>query len=294
MFLGLAIGMVTWGIMAYSQPIQVIAHRGARSLAPENTLAAARRAWELGADAWEFDVRMTKDGELILLHDETLTRTTNAAEVFPDRSPWLVQDFTLAEIRCLDAGSWFLREDPFGTLASGELSWAEAEGYKGEKVPTLEEALQLTRELGLWVNVELKSPSSYLSPRDRELVEKTVALVRKFSLSDQVLISSFNHSLIGYLRKVAPEIRGALLVSSLPPDPLAYVQSMGAVGLNPRVSIYNPAQACVLKEAGIAVYVWTVNEPADLERLARDPCVAGIITDWPQRLLALLGRTKRG
>lgn len=286
--------MATWVTMANSQPIQVIAHRGARSLAPENTLAAARWAWKLGADAWEFDVRMTKDGELVLLHDETLTRTTNAAEIFPDRSPWLVQDFTLAEIRRLDAGSWFLREDPFGTLASGELRWEEAEGYKGEGVPTLEEALQLTQELGLWANIELKSSSFFLSPRDRELVEKTVALVRKFSLTDRVLISSFNHPLIGYLRRVAPEIRGALLVSSLPPNSLAYVRAMGAVGLNPRVSIYHLAQACALREAGIAVYVWTVNEPADLERLARDPCLAGIITDWPQRLLAVLGRTRRG
>ena len=104
-----------------SEPLRrlVIAHRGARSLAPENTLAAAQAALEMGADLWEFDIEVSRDGELVLLHDETLSRTTDAAARYPDRAPWRAADFTWEEIRALDAGSWFLREDPFGTLASG-------------------------------------------------------------------------------------------------------------------------------------------------------------------------------
>lgn len=288
------IGSLVLSFTAFPLPIQVIAHRGARSLAPENTLAAARVAWELGADAWELDIQMTKDGELVVLHDETLDRTTNVADLFPDRGPWRVQDFTLAEIRCLDAGSWFLRDDPFGTIASGEVAREEAEKYKGEPVPTLREALLLTRELGLWVNIELKSSLHILSHRDQEIVEKTVALVRELGLTDRVLISSFNHAMIGYLVKIAPELRGALLMNFLPSDPLAYARFFGAVGINPRITAYHHAQACALREAGLTVYVWTVNEPEDMARLAQDPCVTGIITDWPQRLLATLGRKGEG
>ncbi len=291
-FLGLAIAMVTVGTLGSSHPLQVIAHRGARSLAPENTLAAARKAWEAGADAWELDVWMTKDGELVLVHDETLARTTNAPEIFPDRSPWRVREFTLEEIRRLDAGSWFLRDDPFGTLATGDVNPSEAELYRGEKVPTLREALSLTRDLGLWVNIELKSSLFFLSSYEREVVEKTVALVREFALTDRVLISSFNHPMIAYLHAIAPEIRGAVLVSTMPQDPRRYAQSWGAVALNPKLTAYNSVQACMLKEAGLAVYVWTVNEPKDLERLVQDPCVAGIITDWPQVLSAMCGRAR--
>ncbi|MFN3346827.1 MAG: glycerophosphodiester phosphodiesterase, partial [Candidatus Bipolaricaulaceae bacterium] len=207
------LGSLGLGFAAFPSPIQVIAHRGARSLAPENTLAAARVAWELGADAWELDVQMTKDGELVVLHDETLVRTTNARDLFPERAPWLVRDFTLAEIRRLDAGSWFSRDDPFGTIANGEVTQEEAEKYRGERVPTLKEALLLTKELGFWANIELKSSSRILSPRDQEIVEKTVALVRELELTDRVLVSSFNHALIEHLGKNAPEVRGALLMN---------------------------------------------------------------------------------
>ena len=89
-----------------------LAHRGARSIAPENTLVAGRKAFEAGADMWEFDVQLTADKKPIVVHDRTLTRTTNVEEVFPDRSCYKVDDFTLAEIKQLDAGSWFVREDP--------------------------------------------------------------------------------------------------------------------------------------------------------------------------------------
>ncbi|HFD40915.1 MAG TPA: glycerophosphodiester phosphodiesterase, partial [Anaerolineae bacterium] len=89
-----------------------IAHRGARSLAPENTLVAARKALAVGADLWETDVAVTADGELILFHDDSLVRTTDAERRFPDRAPWTFTTFSLAEIRSLDAGSWFVETDP--------------------------------------------------------------------------------------------------------------------------------------------------------------------------------------
>ena len=97
-----------------------IAHRGARSLAPENTLAAAQKGLDTGADMWELDVGMTADGALFLIHDDTLERTSNAAQVFPQRAPWRVHEFTFDEIRQLDFGSWFVEQDPFGQIAAGK------------------------------------------------------------------------------------------------------------------------------------------------------------------------------
>lgn len=271
----------------------VIAHRGARSLAPENTLAAAKVAWRLGADGWELDVRMTKDGELILMHDETLSRTTNAPSLFPDRSPWLVSDFTLAEIKMLDAGSWFVEQDPYGTIASGEVSPEEASSFRGEKVPTLQEALAFTKELGFWVNIELKSRFSFiLSPQAKAMADRTVALVREMGLEKSVLISSFDPAIVQYLAKVAPDIPRALLVSSVPMDLVSYLQALGAEALNPRYDLVTESLLQSISAAGFKIYIWTVNAPEDLRRFSSDPRITGIITDWPQLLLSILGRKK--
>ncbi len=278
---------------ALRQEVLILAHRGARSLAPENTLAAAYAAWRVGADGWEFDVRLTADGQPVLIHDEALTRTTNARDVFPNRSPWRVDQFTLEEIRRLDAGSWFVQQDPYGTLTSGEVPAELAQTFVGEKVPTLHEALTLTRELDLFANIELKSSTFFLSPSDKLLVERVVDLIRELNMQDRVIVSSFNHEMIRYLKGLAPEIAGALLVLSWPGDPATYVHSRGAQAINPSLSAYTPQMAQKVHQAGLGVYVWTVNAPEDLTRLASDPYVTGIITDWPQRLGALLGRKPR-
>ncbi|MCP4367686.1 MAG: glycerophosphodiester phosphodiesterase, partial [Deltaproteobacteria bacterium] len=89
-----------------------IAHRGARSIAPENTLEAAQKAYDLGAHMWETDIQITKDEKLVLFHDNSLARTTDAESRFPDRHPCMFTSFTLDEIRSLDAGSWFVKADP--------------------------------------------------------------------------------------------------------------------------------------------------------------------------------------
>lgn len=271
--------------------VLVLAHRGARSVAPENTLAAARAAAELGADGWELDVRRTRDGQLVLVHDETLVRTTNAWEVFPDRSPWRVADFTLEEIRTLDAGSWFVREDPYGTIRGGEVPREAAEAFRGERVPTLREALLLSRELGLLVNIELKGvPFAPLSPERRATVEEVAALVRELGMAEAVLVSSFDHEMIRHLTAVAPEVPGALLTTFLPPSAVDYARGFRAAAVNPSVEAYTPEWGERFREAGLRVYVWTVNDPEAMSRLAADHSVTGIITDWPQRLRALVGR----
>ncbi len=143
--------------------VDIIAHRGARSLAPENTLAAARKAHQLGADLWETDVAVTADDQLVLMHDDAMTRTTNVAERFPERVPAAFSTYTLAEIRSLDAGSWFERDDPFGQVAAGAVDRQELAGYAGEKVPMLREAFELTLEMDWFLNLELKAQPS---PKD--------------------------------------------------------------------------------------------------------------------------------
>ena len=108
-------------LFEHLSPTLNIAHRGASSLAPENTLAAARKALDLGADMWELDVQMTADGELVILHDNTLKRTSNVETIFPVRRPWRVHQFNLNEIRQLDFGSWFEEQDPFGQVLFNDI-----------------------------------------------------------------------------------------------------------------------------------------------------------------------------
>ncbi|MGC9529251.1 MAG: glycerophosphodiester phosphodiesterase, partial [Candidatus Bipolaricaulaceae bacterium] len=272
----------------------VVAHRGGGALAPENTLAAARAAAAAGADGWEFDVQLTKDGEAILMHDESLARTTNARDVFPGRAPRRVEDFTLEEIKRLDAGSWFLARDPFGTLAGGQVPGELSTAFRGEPVPTLREALLATRELGLLADVELKGSLAAfaLSGRQRSLVQRTVAVIDELGMTDRVLVSSFAGEMIGYVKELAPTITAAPIVIFPPQDLRGYLDRLGADGVAVSTMGFSPQAAAALAEAGYQVYVWTVNDPAPLRRYAGLDGLAGIITDWPHRLVGIL--TARG
>ena len=133
-------------IMQSYRPL-VIAHRGFRGIAPENTLLAAQKGFDIGADMWELDVAASSDGILVVLHDNTLTRTTDAKTRFPSRSPWIIYDFTFDELKSLDAGSWYSKTDPFMQIAYGRVGSAELEACKDLRIPTLREALEWTRRL---------------------------------------------------------------------------------------------------------------------------------------------------
>jgi glycerophosphoryl diester phosphodiesterase len=175
-----------------------IAHRGARSLAPENTLAAAEAGRLAGADGWELDVGLTRDGALVVVHDATLERTSDARTRFPDRAPWRVMDFTLAELKGLDFGAWFLAADPFGQVAAGRV--ANPETLRGLAIPTLAEALEFTRDQGWTVNVELKDLDS--DPQGLTFPAQAVRLIQELDLVDRVLVSSFNHGYLVQVRKI--------------------------------------------------------------------------------------------
>ncbi len=269
---------------AYEPPI-IVAHRGARSVAPENTLLAAQRAFELGANQWELDVQVSADGELVVLHDGSLWRTSNAGQVYPLRLFWQVKNFSLAEIQTLDAGSWYLKKDPFGEIATGTISSEQQAEIAGEPFPTLREALELTKTKDWSVNIELKDVSK--TPGDAVIVEKTVALIEEMDMVDQVLISSFKHDYLVQVKALNPQIKTAALVGEME-DPLALLQSIGADAINPNYEkITDLGIIKTLRNAGYDVYVWTVNDPEIMMQFI-NAGVSGIITDYPQRMLEVL------
>lgn len=275
----------------YPSPL-VIAHRGARSTAPENTLLAAQKAFELDADLWELDVAMTYDEELVVIHDDTLKRTSNAAAVFPKRMPWDVRFFTLQELRTLDFGSWFITEDPFGTIKSGLVSVEDQEEMKAIQIPTLEEALVFTKNNHWRVNIEIKDLSG--TPGDAVVVEKVIALVEKLDMVQAVIISSFNHEYLSRSKKINPDISTGVLVNQQVNDPISLVQSLNAQAYNPGINkIGDLSKIQALREAGIEVYVWTVNDETTIRKLIKAG-VSGIFTDDPGLMKKILSEYDSG
>jgi len=257
----------------------VIAHRGARSLAPENTMLAARKALELGADLWETDISVSADGQLVLIHDDSLVRTTNVKKLYPDRDPWTVTTFTLSELRNLDAGSWFADTDPFGQIKSGKLSRVDQAACRGEKIPTLREALAFTQSAGWRVNLELKRlpPPMETFP----VVERVLGLIDELRIdAERLVISSFNHHWLRAVQTLRPDIRVEALIGFSETDPLDW----GALEFpvyNARSTLITGNEIRRLLRKGIRVNVFTVNDRAKISQFIAAGA-AGIITDFPQ------------
>lgn len=231
----------------------VIAHRGASFYAPENTMAAFRTALEVGADGLEFDVKLTGDGEVVVLHDQTLERTTDGRGS--------ISDFNLEEIEALDAGRHFGRQ------------------YTGERVPRLAEVLDTFGGLGL-LNIEL---TNYAQPLD-SLSEKVVDLVCARGLARWSLISSFNPLAILRVRWARKGIPVALLVSKQQPRLLRWAlrRFLRYDALHIEHSVADVQSVGEAKAQGRLVNVWTVNVRRQMSRFLRMG-VTGLITDVPDR-----------
>ena len=258
-----------------------IAHRGARSLAPENTLAAARAALEAGADMWETDVGVTRDEVLILFHNDSLIHTTDARSLFPDRAPWIFTCFDYAEIRKLDAGSWFVQADPFGQRDSGAIAPHRWVSYGGEKIPSLEEALLFTRDAGWRVNIELKAlpPPMETFP----VVERVLALIDRLGIGpEHFLLSSFNFDWLKQIRHTRPDIELQAVVGFTETEPIQW-EPLEFETYNARHTLVAEEDIRALRKRKVALNVWSVNEERDMQRFI-SAGVAGIITDFPQRL----------
>lgn len=267
--------------------ILVIAHRGFRGIAPENTLLAAQRAFEAGAEWWELDVAASSDEVLVVLHDDNLARTTDAKKRFPDRSPWCVYDFSLADLKSLDAWSWYTASDPFKQIAAGRLGAADLAAFEGLRMPTLREALELTRSNGRKVNVEIKDATGRAC--DGWIAERVVELVRELDMVDDVLISSFNHAYLRRVKKAESRIEIGALVESRPSGLVPLLRELEARSYHPGLKGLDADTVREVREAGFDVFVWTCNEEEDMDRLIAWG-VNGIITDFPDRCLRILGR----
>jgi glycerophosphoryl diester phosphodiesterase len=266
-----------------------IAHAGASSVAPQNTLVAGRVALKLGADVWGVDVRLTRDGVFVLMHDKTLDRTTDVEGRFPARSPWRVEEFTLKEIRGLDAGSWFVDADPFEQIKAGYVSRADLEGYVGEPVPTLREALEFVAQQEWLMDIEVK-PGPNADPEG--LAHRLLAVIGKTGTADRVMVSSFDHDILRALKRLNPAIPIGALTIFAPFDAIAYLNDLGADLYLPSMVGCTEDLLTELSQACIGVHVWTYNSEGQLERLAGTPGIAGIYTDFPQRLAPILERLR--
>jgi glycerophosphoryl diester phosphodiesterase len=232
----------------------IIGHRGARTNAPENTLAGLRRAHQEGATWVEFDVKLTKDGIPILIHDETLERTTNG------RGP--VRDLPLAAIKLVDAGC----PQVFGGR------------FKGERIPTLEESLALLRELGMGFNIEIK-PCPGL---ERETSRLALAVVQRVwpAQAPVPVVSSFKRASLEAARDVAPEMPRGYLAERLEPGWLDAAKALGCATIHPGFAHLTAPQVREAHAAGCPVLVWTVNDTARAVELRRWG-VDSLISDVP-------------
>jgi len=236
-------------------PRLVIAHRGASGTCPENTLVAFRRAAELGAHMIELDVQLTRDHEVVVMHDWTLDRTTDGTGA--------VGAFTFAELQCLDAGVWFDAR------------------FRGERVPSLAEVLAA---VALPVNVELKPVG------DDGLVERALAVVDAAAAGARVVFSSFDASSLVRLRGRAPGARIGVLWEDAPIDEaVRLAERVGARTLHVRKDAITAAVVAAARAGGLGVLGWTVNDPRDYDRLDAAG-VDGVFTDFPERFLHSPGR----
>lgn len=261
--------------------VTIIAHRGARSLAPENTLAAARKAHAVGADLWETDVAVTADDQLFLMHDDSMMRTTDVADRFPDRVPAPFSTYTLAEIRSLDAGSWFERDDPFGQIAAGAVERSELLAYRGEKVPTLREAFELTLELDWRLDLELKAQPK---PKDTfDVVGAVLALADEVGIGPgHLLFSSARHAWLKTLKARRPDFEVQAVLGLFPEDPIDFSDPFFDT-FNPRITRVSFEQIEEQLARGIMLNPFSVDDPETIARLIRMG-ITGLITSFPQRV----------
>lgn len=233
--------------------MQIFAHRGYSSKYPENTLAAFKAAAKLDIDGVELDVHLTKDREVVVIHDEKINRTSNGKGY--------VKDMTLKELRKFDFGSWFHPK------------------FHGEKIPTLAEVLDVFKDTHHRINIELKS-DYFIYPGLEELVLKEVD---NFRLRERVIFSSFDHESVKRMAELAPDIENAPLFSYSILNMIGYRSMIPAKALH--VAYRAIARRPVLQaiKAGVPVRVYTINKKDQVEVL-RHLGVKGIMTDCPEEI----------
>ena len=229
---------------------EIFAHRGASGYAPENTLEAFRLAMEQGADGIELDVHLTKDGEVVVIHDETIDRTGNGQGN--------VRDYTLKELKKFSFHN-------------------RMEKYKGVQIPTLKEVLDLVKNSQMKVNIELKTGIYWYEG----IEEKTMEIVKSRKMEDRVIYSSFNHYSVQKILEQDIHAETAYLFSDVLLNMEKYAKQTGVKGLHP--AVYHLKMADFLEtylKSGLKVRVWTVNNKEDM-KMFMDARVDAVITNYP-------------
>ncbi|RLL41122.1 glycerophosphodiester phosphodiesterase [Oceanobacillus piezotolerans] len=240
------------------QEVVNVAHRGASGHAPENTMSAFHKGVEMKADYIEIDVQMTKDGELVVIHDTTVDRTTNGTGD--------VGDLTFEEIRELDAGSWF------------------GEGYAGEKVPTFEEILDTFRgKVGILI--ELKAPELYPGIEEKVADALTERNMERPN-NDKIIIQSFNHESMKISKELLPSIPHGVLAgmswADVTEEQLAEFATY-ADYFNPNMNIVTHELVSNVHEAGMKIFAYTSRTQEQADRLFQLN-VDGIVSDFPEHV----------
>ncbi|MHA1112309.1 MAG: glycerophosphodiester phosphodiesterase family protein [Promethearchaeota archaeon] len=181
----------------------IIAHRGAAHISPENTLESIHLSHEIGADGWEVDVRISFDGFFFLMHDSDLKRTTDVESVYPERANEEASSFTIAELQQLNAGSWFVDRDPYGTIRSGRIDTETASSYNEVKIPLLDDIISYTVENPHLIDIDMKRPPTghpYASQYEDLLLEK----LNLSNLTENVIIKSYKPAAANFTHLLSP------------------------------------------------------------------------------------------
>ncbi len=239
--------------------MQVFAHRGFSGLYPENTMYAFVKALEAGADGIELDIHASKDGQLVIIHDEQLVRTTGCQG--------LVSDYTLEELTHIKASR--TKDDAFDAY-----------------IPSLEEYCDFVSKNNLITNIEIKTNVSWYA----QIEQQAVQMVRAFHLEDRVVFSSFNWLSVARCKALAPDIACGLLYEGKNIQHLAYeAKDAGLQYLHPDYKLLNLETIDECRVSGVGLNVWTVNEEQQMRRLM-ELDVHGVISNYPDMCLRLLGR----
>jgi glycerophosphoryl diester phosphodiesterase len=233
--------------------VLVIAHRGASGHAPENTLAAFKKAVGLGATFIETDLQLSRDARFVAIHDDTVNRTTNGQGT--------VHDLTLAELRRLDAGSWFGSE------------------FAGERIPTIEEILEFAKKNDVVFYLEIKPQGSWGGEH------ALIGALRESGEIARTIIISFDPSVLEGIRKIEPTLMTGLLYDAQIENPIRRAVEAGARQLAVRGDLVTPSLLSEAEKNDLQVVCWTVNHPAHM-RLLMAAGVDGIMSDYPDRLVA--------
>ena len=239
----------------------ILGHRGASGYAPENTMEAFELAAKMGADGVELDVHFTADGEVVVLHDEKIDRTSNGQG--------LVTSYTLAELKAMDFGYHFYKDQ-----------------RKGIKIPTLAEVYEFLAPRGMLVNVEIKSANP-------DIVKACDDIARQYKMEESVIYSSFNHFQIKMAKDTIPNAFVAPLYGFNMLNPWNYCLDIGASAVHPEHTQIRllPEYVKNCHDRGIRVNTWTVNTEEDIAFLLNES-VDGIVTNYPDIAIEL--RNQRG